>query len=670
MAPKWPQVNNGPEHINEHATYLREACKQLQAVDKGRQNQVPWNIVQKYLESTIALVGKVLQQPPMSDILHHVQDAVKCTQNIQKDVSIIKNSVGLSSTPPNATNFTGGKQVASWAQVARGRGNPIPPPPAAQGTPTTKAKPTVTAYKDRAIIVKLKDHRTIQRFRVFPAAEIKQHVEASIKSHTATKSVAVVAAHQLKSGDIQIFTSSVTGAEKLKENRSWVKGLGEQAELVVPTYGVIVHGIPTNTINVKDQETTIQQILADNHTVIPKAEISHVGWLTRESPSKSASAIVVEFKEPEMANAIIYASMVWDGQLHSSELYDRACRVKQCFRCYRYGHIGTQCSAAQTCGYCAELHETKNCPQKGAEGFNPRCPVCKGTHTAWSNACPERKKELERIEQAKRNRPTYWPVPPKDRPSEKSTENNNPRKRRQARDPTPDRVITIESPREESPDQVTTQGIQAPRDTTGQTRDNTPTAEGCIAPPQEHAPQPPAINSPLFVTEQSLETDPAAGDIPTVDPIEVEPMGMPPTQQPELPLDTFGEFNEADADEWLANLADVTENWPHDPPHDPGTVESFPTSMATNTRTANGNIYRSCRCPEHQDIYTNWPTEDAELRIAHCMRVCMYCGKDFALAAELRRHIRRKREYLWRNLTVQFEGKKHNALTPEWTPRP
>ncbi|KAM3538309.1 hypothetical protein ARSEF1564_008771 [Beauveria bassiana] len=32
MAPKWPQVNNGPEHINEHATYLREACNQLKVL--------------------------------------------------------------------------------------------------------------------------------------------------------------------------------------------------------------------------------------------------------------------------------------------------------------------------------------------------------------------------------------------------------------------------------------------------------------------------------------------------------------------------------------------------------------------------------------------------------------------------------------------------------------
>jgi hypothetical protein len=152
MAPKWPLVNNGPEHINEHATYLRDACNQLQAVDRGRQNQVPWNIVQPYITSTIALIGKVLQQPAMSEILHHIQDAAKW------DITVIKTSVGLSTTPLSAANFSGGRvAAASWAQVAA-KGSPPPPPPVPQGMHATKTHSTVTAYKDRAVAVKLKDH--------------------------------------------------------------------------------------------------------------------------------------------------------------------------------------------------------------------------------------------------------------------------------------------------------------------------------------------------------------------------------------------------------------------------------------------------------------------------------------------------------------------------------
>lgn len=120
----------------------------------------------------------------------------------------------------------------------------------------------------------------------------------------------------VKRGDIQIFTSTTAEAAQLKQNKGWIKGLGERAELVLPTYGVIAHGIPTNSINIKDQEATIEQVLADNYTVVPNAEISYVGWLTKEATLKHASSIVVEFKDPEKANAVIYAGMAWEGQIH------------------------------------------------------------------------------------------------------------------------------------------------------------------------------------------------------------------------------------------------------------------------------------------------------------------------------------------------------------------
>ena len=44
----------------------------------------------------------------------------------------------------------------------------------------------------------------------------------------------------------------------------------------MPTYGVIVHGISTISVDVNEQKSVIQQMLADNYTVIPRAEISYV----------------------------------------------------------------------------------------------------------------------------------------------------------------------------------------------------------------------------------------------------------------------------------------------------------------------------------------------------------------------------------------------------------
>ena len=140
-----------PKHINEHATYLKEACNELQAVDRVRQNQVPWSIIQLYLTSIIALVGKVLRQPAMSEILQQIQDAARCTQSIQRDVTIIKTNVGLSNSAINASYFTGLKTgTSTWAQIAArgttGAAIPLRPPPP-QNTPATSNQPTVTARR-------------------------------------------------------------------------------------------------------------------------------------------------------------------------------------------------------------------------------------------------------------------------------------------------------------------------------------------------------------------------------------------------------------------------------------------------------------------------------------------------------------------------------------------
>lgn len=685
-------VNNGPEHINEHATYLREACNQLQAASEGRQNQVPWNIVQTYIASTVTLIGKVLQQPALSEILQSIQNTAKCTQNIQRDITAIKCSTGLSTNPPSTSNFSGGKNPApSWAQIAaQSQTSQPPPPPVPQDTRSHGRQNTVTAYKDRVVTVKLKDHGIAQRFRAQPATWVKRQVETSIHNNMATKSVKIVAAHQLKSGDVQIFTSNTAETTQLKQNKGWIGGLGEHAELVIPTYGVIAHGIPTNSINIKDHEATIQQILADNHTVIPKAKISYVGWLTKESPLKRASSIVLEFIDPEMANAIIYAGMVWDGQIHQCQLYDRACRIKQCFRCYNYGHIGTQCNATQTCGYCADQHETKHCSQKGREGFLPRCTVCKNAHTAWSNACPARKKEMMRVEQAKQIRKIYWHVPFKEHATPPRTNINtrSTNSTQQSRTITTEKTPiirarpTVRTPiqliedtileesdiptdieAQQEPTWIPEQQEQGPLElleTTVIRASSIPTIEEWATPEvSQETPQTLPIDPQILPTQEP----PSPGDVP-------EEEQLQPVEYPSVDI---GEDDPVmlDADTWLDNLAEdidaqwlqlVTENQP---------APSPPTSLATDPRTANGTIFRACRCPEHQEIYQDWPTRNAELTIAPCMRTCMYCGMNFMHAPNLRRHLNGLKYTRRRNISIRKETPgRGRSLAPRWTRKP
>lgn len=79
--------------------------------------------------------------------------------------------------------------------------------------------------------------------------------------------------------------------------------------------------------------------------------------------------------------------------------------MKQCFRYYKYGHIGNQCCVRQICGYCSAAHESKENPSRDS---TRKCPACKGLHTAWSDTCPARKRGKARVAEAKACKPSSW----------------------------------------------------------------------------------------------------------------------------------------------------------------------------------------------------------------------------------------------------------------------
>lgn len=69
--------------------------------------------------------------------------------------------------------------------------------------------------------------------------------------------------------------------------------------------------------------------------------------------------------------------------MHRCVLYNRECKIKQCFNCYQYGHILPQCRAKTVCGSCSGPHKSSEC----LETEKQCCPVCKGKHKAWDIGC-------------------------------------------------------------------------------------------------------------------------------------------------------------------------------------------------------------------------------------------------------------------------------------------
>jgi hypothetical protein len=263
------------------------------------------------------------------------------------------------------------------------------------------------------IIVNIRDPLTIQSLRAMNPRNLKAHVERAIEQsgNENIANVKVVSSNQLKSGDLSIKTATSNEVEALRQFADdWANRIGSGATVQIPTYGVLAHGIRTRTMNMDKFEDNRAQILQDNRPFIPQAEIRHIGWLTRDASAKAASTITIEFTKPEDANKIIDEGLIWQGEVFQCERYERQCRVKQCFKCQKCGHIGTQCKATTACGYCAQEHNTRDCPSKSGRSVPRRCATCRGEHEAWNRQCPTRKDEIAKAKLAYQIRPRYHQV--------------------------------------------------------------------------------------------------------------------------------------------------------------------------------------------------------------------------------------------------------------------
>jgi ribosomal protein L20 len=243
---------------------------------------------------------------------------------------------------------------------------------------------------------------------------LKSHIERALEQSQNERSahVKIMSSNQQKSGDLSLRKATSSETQALRQFADdWVTRVGNGAYVRNPTYGVLAHGIRTSTMEMDKFEEIRNNILQDNRPFIPRAEIKYVGWLTRNAASRSASSVIIEFTKPEDANKMIDEGLVWQGELFQCERYERQCRLKQCFKCQRYGHIGTQCKEITACGYCAQEHSSRDCPSKADRDATRKCAACSGAHEARNQNCPTRKDELARTEAAYATRSQYHPVP-------------------------------------------------------------------------------------------------------------------------------------------------------------------------------------------------------------------------------------------------------------------
>jgi hypothetical protein len=95
---------------------------------------------------------------------------------------------------------------------------------------------------------------------------------------------------------------------------------------------------------------------------------------------RTTRPLIISMAEPEQANSLIDAGLIWHYELHDFEPFNRDYVVTQCFKCYKYRHVGHNCRNTQRCGHCAALGHASNDSLGKDDRTKYQCVNCRGKH--------------------------------------------------------------------------------------------------------------------------------------------------------------------------------------------------------------------------------------------------------------------------------------------------
>ena len=416
----WPELGSYPTPIEEHANKLKEDINGFDSFSAYNRDPMPAKTYRIIINSLTALCDKILRQPTPTQLYESVENVRILLEGVQATATKTHHSVQEIQKTATSINSTADRistATKTYASAAATR-----PPLLSLSKKHATVSPTSSFMAaQRTIRIRLHSQTTAEAFRAFTASRMKHHIQEAIQRNTnpRMKTLEILTANQMKSGDLTISTATIQEADTLRELAGeWGKEVAEGAEVQIPIYTVAVHGIHSNSININKMEEAKQGIILANTRTVPCAmqNIKRISWISRAHEVKARSSIIIELTDPRIANAFIERGMVYQDQLHECELYSPESKVRQCFNCQEYGHIGTRCYKPQKCGWCSLPHPTQDCMTKDTRDNNGKdqraCANCKGNHEAWHKHCPTMKAETEHRKQFKPPKGALHFVPP------------------------------------------------------------------------------------------------------------------------------------------------------------------------------------------------------------------------------------------------------------------
>ena len=117
-----------------------------------------------------------------------------------------------------------------------------------------------------------------------------------------------------------------------------------------------------------------EHLWEENKSHMPvRNRVTEVEWLSRTSKvGATARSMVVYFENELECNTILASQLYLDGRSFAVERHVPEVRLRQCFRCGKYGHTSHACRQKhQTCFKCSESHHMTDC-----KSVTLKCNAC------------------------------------------------------------------------------------------------------------------------------------------------------------------------------------------------------------------------------------------------------------------------------------------------------
>jgi hypothetical protein len=151
-----------------------------------------------------------------------------------------------------------------------------------------------------------------------------------------------VAIRRLQSGDYVITTDDEQARGAWLANTKWLETIGAGARVKRREFAVLAHGV--RVCQVQNQEQAIADAYKQNPKFSGVVDILRMSFSRKLLKSgRKTGPLIISVAEPEQANYIIDAGLIYGYELHNCEPYDGNCVVTQCFQCYLYGHEAGKC---------------------------------------------------------------------------------------------------------------------------------------------------------------------------------------------------------------------------------------------------------------------------------------------------------------------------------------